>query len=661
MFCDLNSATDRPRLNAARHSPATSMDVAQIFDPVSCSIGARARGGVTCHPSFSINRSACATIYAAAQTPRIVARMAQDTDQLTHLVYEASLDNSLWPELVLELTEQLQDTQKNLLPEDEASVLTSLNAHFRRAFSISEKILDLQEREDRLTAVLDTFSFGLALIDESGRMLLRNKSMAARPELASLFDEARPPMLTCRQTDTRQNLRAWVAQSNRTETPSALMLERVAAPDDGDALTVLILPRREAVRMGFPASAAAVLLSADAAQSDAMRAFAETHALGPRESELAQAIAKRGDLRSAAADLGLSYETARTYVKRIYEKTGLHSQSELIMAMSHAPLNILRRSEALPEERYGVRRLMKLADGRVLEYFMLGREDGTPVVHFDALAGITIDMVGNPKGVLAHLDRIGVRLITPCRPGGFRSSPHHMTSLTDFAPDVAELMDHLGIDRFAICSVSFGTGTALAVAHALGERVIRVVLSSPSYPAYRPPDWRDLDLFYQMSGILGRKWPSMLRQIIPFLVRSIMQNVDRYFDRYIAKTRSAEDLETLSSPWLRQRMATMLAERTAAGMDGIVDENLLNAQGWDFDLRAITAPVEIFHGNADNVAPCEGGAMLAEDLRCATFQVLAGKGHYHHVRGWPWLMARAAGIDAEPGSAKYDFPAHSDK
>ena len=33
--------------------------------------------------------------------------MPQKSDQLTHLVYEASLDNSLWPELVLELTEQL--------------------------------------------------------------------------------------------------------------------------------------------------------------------------------------------------------------------------------------------------------------------------------------------------------------------------------------------------------------------------------------------------------------------------------------------------------------------------------------------------------------------------------------------------------------------------
>lgn len=35
-------------------------------------------------------------------------------NQLTHLVYEASLDNSLWPELILELTEEVQRARQPL-------------------------------------------------------------------------------------------------------------------------------------------------------------------------------------------------------------------------------------------------------------------------------------------------------------------------------------------------------------------------------------------------------------------------------------------------------------------------------------------------------------------------------------------------------------------
>ncbi len=40
MFCGLNGATDRPRARAARHSPATSIDL-PTFEPVPWIISAR--------------------------------------------------------------------------------------------------------------------------------------------------------------------------------------------------------------------------------------------------------------------------------------------------------------------------------------------------------------------------------------------------------------------------------------------------------------------------------------------------------------------------------------------------------------------------------------------------------------------------------------------
>lgn len=576
--------------------------------------------------------------------------MPDKSEQLTHLVYDASLDNSLWPELVLELTEQLEEARETLPPADETSSIANLSAHFRRAFSISEKIVDLQEREDHMGAVLNTFSFGLALIDEHGHPIILNDAMAGNPQLSALFADNATPLLTCKSSQTEQTMRHWITQINRTETPSALTL------DQQDAASILILPRQEAIRMGFPAKAAAVILSSHASESDGLRAFVSQHGLSPRESDLVKAILDTGDVKQAAGAIGLSYESARTYLKRIYEKTGCRGQVDLIQAVGSEPLNVLRKRQISSEEEHRVRRLLTLGDGRQLEYFTLGPQDGSPVVHFDALAGITIDMIGNPLGVLDHLERHNIRMITPCRPGGFRSSPKPMASLREFAPDIVELLDHLGIDRFSICSVSFGTGSALAVAHELQSRVDRVVLSSAPYPAYRPPNWRELDLFYQMSGVLGRKWPSMLRQMLPFLIRSIMQNVDRYFDRYISKTKSDHDIQVLSNPFIRARMAQMLAERTAAGMDGMVEENVLNAQGWDFYVSDIHVPVELHHGVLDNVAPLGGAQLMAQHLPDCTLTELPDKGHYHHITGWPWMAARAAGCDVGIEADIYSIP-----
>ena len=99
-------------------------------------------------------------------------------ERLTHLVYEASLDNSLLPELILELTDQVQRAADGTAIEGETRQdLGDLMEHFRRAIEISEKMVQLQERGSDLEAVLGTFAVGIALIDDHGAPMLINRAM----------------------------------------------------------------------------------------------------------------------------------------------------------------------------------------------------------------------------------------------------------------------------------------------------------------------------------------------------------------------------------------------------------------------------------------------------------------------------------------------------
>jgi len=148
----------------------------------------------------------------------------------------------------------------------------------------------------------------------------------------------------------------------------------------------------------------------------------------------------------------------------------------------------------------------------------------------------------------------------------------------------------------------------------------------------------------------------MMRHVLPFFVRSVMQNTDRYFDRYIKNSRCAHDITILSHPTARLRACAMLAERTSTGMVWIVEESLLNVNGWDFDLGNITVPVELVHGVLDNVAPIEGAEMLAGLLPNAVMHKMPDKGHYHHFNTWPGLLARAAGRDVGIESDIYHIP-----
>jgi len=93
----------------------------------------------------------------------------QQNDRLTHMVYEASLDNSLLPELILELTEKVQFAADGRMIEANGHQdFNDLVTHFRRALEISEKMVALQEKSSDLEAVLSTLSVGVALLDDDG-------------------------------------------------------------------------------------------------------------------------------------------------------------------------------------------------------------------------------------------------------------------------------------------------------------------------------------------------------------------------------------------------------------------------------------------------------------------------------------------------------------
>ena len=607
--------------------------------------------------------------------------------RLGHLVYDAALDNSLWPELILELTEQMMAVRGGAtLPgmDDsgpfgaDATELAEIADHFRRALTISERMVALQEQSSMAAGLLDALSVGIALLDERGAPMLANRAhraSALAPALAvdagelllapvgqdgggGEGDEGRGegggrasrPLHASRPLQASRPLRAWVREGQAGST-----IRRLAPPDKG-AETVLLIPSEEAVRMGFPPNAAAVMLSGGAWENDALRHFAAQHALTPRETSFVRALARVGDIRAAGEALGITYQTARTYAKRVLEKTGSASQVELLSRLARSPLAAIRPKAHSEEEAFDVRRTLVLGDGRLMEYFQLGPEDGEPVLMFDALAGVTADMLGYPALCTEHLARHGVRLITPCRPGSFRTEMRAMTSLTDFVPDLEQMLEHVGVGRFSILSVSFGAGSALATAAAMGARVERVVISAATYPAYRPPDWRDLDQFHQLSWVLARNWPAMFRQLLPFLLRSIIQNPDGYFDRYCRKARSPNDAAILGHPTIRRRIKEMILQRTALGMGGMAEENLLNARGWDFDLGAITAEVEMYHGELDNVSPVAAAEALAAALPEATLSVLPDDGHYLHILDWPWMLARAAGRPVEPRGDVYAIP-----
>ena len=87
---------------------------------------------------------------------------------------------------------------------------------------------------------------------------------------------------------------------------------------------------------------------------------------------------------------------------------------------------------------------IKLSDGRTLGYEILGDADGSPLFFFHGTPGSRLVLAEDD--LLAQVP--GLRLILPDRPGCGLSDPAPARTLIDWPGDVAQLADHLGLERF---------------------------------------------------------------------------------------------------------------------------------------------------------------------------------------------------------------------
>ncbi|EJU11327.1 regulatory protein LuxR, partial [Sphingomonas sp. LH128] len=106
-------------------------------------------------------------------------------------------------------------------------------------------------------------------------------------------------------------------------------------------LDLLLVPSGQ--RMGTTQAAPAIVcyLHADNwSSADRCEQLAQLFDLAPSEARLALALSRGMSISEAAPELGLTVESARTYSKRIYAKTGARGQADLVRFIHRSVLVI---------------------------------------------------------------------------------------------------------------------------------------------------------------------------------------------------------------------------------------------------------------------------------------------------------------------------------
>lgn len=183
----------------------------------------------------------------------------------------------------------------------------------------------------------------------------------------------------------------------------------------------------------------------------------------------------------------------------------------------------------------------------------------------------------------------GIRLVSYGRPSYGGSTPRPGRHVGSAASDVAQLADALGIDRFATMGASGGGPHALACAALLSERVVAVA----TLATLAPRDADGLDWYAGMAGA-----GASLRAAERGRDARVLFEETNEFDPASFTDR---DYAALDATW--SSLGDDVGAASAAGPDGIVDDDVAYVTPWGFDAAEIAVPVLLVHGGQDRVVP----------------------------------------------------------
>lgn len=217
-------------------------------------------------------------------------------------------------------------------PEDVAA-MNEVRPHLARSGLVAAR-LELRQAKSTV-ATLERLGLPAAVLRPGGRVLAVNAAFEALDSLfvarafggVSLSDRNADALFqaTIRETGDQPPLVASIPASGTVGTPDAVRVVHVvplrrSALDIFSSAAMLLVVNRIGMSAGIPSNALVMAL----------------FDLSPAEARLATHLLSGVSLTDSARACGLSIASARTYLARIFAKTGTHSQHQLVALLRSA-------------------------------------------------------------------------------------------------------------------------------------------------------------------------------------------------------------------------------------------------------------------------------------------------------------------------------------
>ncbi len=267
---------------------------------------------------------------------------------------------------------------------------------------------------------------------------------------------------------------------------------------------------------------------------------------------------------------------------------------------------------------------LTLANGATVALSEYGDPDGVPVFfcHGWPSSRTMAELADEAAGDL------GLRIISPDRPGIRDSRFQSNRRLVDWPPFLNEIADRLGIERFRILGISGGAPYAYASGWMSPERVEKIAVVSGAPPLDGLNDLGGLLPIHRQMLVLRAKSPRLLKFLfhlarplvalrMPLRLRPLLLKFLQPCDANVLRESRKFDIcfDSARHAWRSSAL-------------GVMTDAEVYATPWGFPLEEVRVPVALWHGTKDRTfAP-----WLAEDVAArlpnSQFHLVEGAGHY---------------------------------
>jgi pimeloyl-ACP methyl ester carboxylesterase len=270
--------------------------------------------------------------------------------------------------------------------------------------------------------------------------------------------------------------------------------------------------------------------------------------------------------------------------------------------------------------------IVQLPDGAVVAFQEYGDPLGTPVIFCHGWpSSRTMAQLADES---AHT--LGIRVISPDRPGISASSMQLDRKLSDWPRVVEQLVNDLEIGEFRILAISGGAPYAYATAIAMPERVQAIAVVGGVIPFGELKDFKGLLPLYRWMLAFYRNQPQVLRQLFrlaqPFLAfRAPIRLRPLLLKMLLLRPCDAASLRddaAFEAVFESQRRAWR------GSVEGVLVDAQIYAQPWGFVVEDVQVPVRLWHGIEDRAFAVRLAEEIASRFQHCKARFVPNEGHY---------------------------------